>query len=512
MVRFLLNDTPVSLSTAEANQTILQFLRETRELTGTKEGCAAGDCGACTVVLAELSSCQQRLHYAPINSCIALLSSLHLKQLICVEHLSEHQQLHPVQQALVEHHGSQCGFCTPGFVMSMFALYHNTDAVKRHDVEYALSGNLCRCTGYRPIIDAALSVCNNVVADNFKAQQATTISALLALRSSADAPQKQLTKNNSTQTANKDNPAINGAGLLMPTSREALQHCMKNYPDAPLVAGSTDVSLTITQQFRHYPTLISLTQIAELKTIVHTQTLVKIGAACTLDDLHRLCCKYYPTLTELIERFASLPVRKQATLGGNLVNASPIGDLPPLMLALKARFIIDNGAEQRTVAARNFYTGYRETALPKGFWLSCIELPLLQLDQHLAAYKVSKRFEDDISAVCAVFIVTADKQHNITALSTGFGGMAATPAVALDFEQHMAGHNLLDTQSLKHAKQWLADTFSPINDVRASALYRQQLVANLWHRFVLQYQNQTLEKTPDKIHNKQIATRVRYHA
>ena len=492
MVRFLLNDTPVTLSTADANQTVLQFLREEKGLTGTKEGCAAGDCGACTVVLATLADDGQSLHYTPINSCIALLSSLHLKQLICVEHLSHPCGLHPVQQALVEHHGSQCGFCTPGFVMSMFALYHAPGAVHRHDVMQALSGNLCRCTGYRPIIDAALSVCAKPPTDHFYTQHSHTIRALQALHSSDE----------SALTDKQNTCRLQGPGLLMPVNRQQLRQCMAAYPDAPLVAGSTDMSLTITQQLQQYSTLISLSQMQELKFIHYTSAYVTIGAACTLDELHRLVCQHYPTLSELTERFASLPVRNQATVGGNLVNASPIGDLPPVMLALNARFIIDNGEEQQTLEARAFYTGYRETALPAGFWLSHIELPLLKPDQHLAAYKVSKRFEDDISAVCAVFVASIDEHHNITALATGFGGVAATPVAATDFEQRLPGHNMQDAQALSQAKQWLASTFTPIDDVRASALYRQQLLANLWHRFVLQYQNQ---------HNS-LDTRVRYHA
>ncbi|QPG04593.1 xanthine dehydrogenase small subunit [Salinimonas marina] len=492
MVRFLLNDTPVTLSTADANQTVLQFLRETKGLTGTKEGCAAGDCGACTVVLAAPTAHGTALHYTPINSCIALLSSLHRKQLICVEHLSRGSRLHPVQQALVEHHGSQCGFCTPGFVMSMFALYHAPGTVQREDVMQALSGNLCRCTGYRPIIDAALSVCAKPPTDHFYTQQPDTLRALQALHNSSG----------TALTEEQHNPGLQGPGLLMPTNRQELRQCIADYPDAPLVAGSTDMSLTITQQLQQYSTLISLSQMQELKFIHCTSAGIAIGAACTLDELHRLVCQHYPTLSELTERFASLPVRHQATLGGNLVNASPIGDLPPVMLALNARFIIDNGREQHSLEARAFYTGYRETALPAGFWLSHIELPLLKPDQHLAAYKVSKRFEDDISAVCAVFLVSIDKHHNITALATGFGGVAATPIAATDFEQRLPGHSMQDALALTQAKQWLASAFTPIDDVRASALYRQQLLANLWHRFVLQYQNQ----------HHVIATRVRYHA
>lgn len=483
MVRFLLNTTPLTVSTENANQTVLHFLREQRRLTGTKEGCASGDCGACTVVVAELNPSHTGLHYRTINSCIALMSSLHGKQLITVEHLAEAQQLHPVQQALVDHHASQCGFCTPGFVMSIFALYQRHQPVNRSEVEHALSGNLCRCTGYRPIIDATMAVCQQPVEDKFNRMAATTIATLTAMQANTS----------------DDNQST---GLLMPTSREALAACIAQHPEALLVAGSTDLSLEITQQLRQFKTLISISQLAELHSVECDDDYLTLGAACTLSDIKEVLLDAFAPLTELFERFASLPVRNQATLGGNLANASPIGDMAPVMLALEADFIADDGQQTYTLPARTFFTGYRQTSLPAGAWLSKIRIPRLATADRLAAYKVSKRFEDDISAVCAVFKLRLDSQGKITRATTGFGGVAATPASAIALEQNLVGMALNAPATLVRGKQILATSFAPIDDVRASADYRNQLVVNLWHRFFVEQQPST----------NRISTRVQYHA
>lgn len=485
MIRFLLNDTSMSLSAQDANQTVLSFLREQQKLTGTKEGCAAGDCGACTVVVAELSDTEQGLHYRSINSCIALMSSLHGKQLITVEHLKQGNTLHPVQQAMVNEHGSQCGFCTPGFVMSMFALYQQQQQapalINRHSVDYALSGNLCRCTGYRPIIDATLAACATPQSDQFARQRSATIDALNALRD--------------------DDDILASSGLLLPVSREQLAQCIAAHPDAPLVAGSTDLSLEITQQHRRFDTLISLSQIPALKQISIDSQRLRIGAACALSDIEKPLLTHFPQLQELFERFASLPVRNQATLGGNIANASPIGDMPPVMLALNATFVADNGNHILRLPANEFFTGYRQTTLPSGYWLSAIDIPLLSEQQRLAAFKVSKRTEDDISAICAVFNVTVDNDGIVTDVATGFGGVAATPVSTTALAKAIAGKPLTDAQTLQAGKAALRSAFSPIDDVRATARYRNQLAENLWHRFWLQQQTSST-----------IETRVNYHA
>lgn len=493
MIRFLINQDIVEIDEARADLTLLQFIREHRSQTGTKEGCAAGDCGACTVVLAEPAPNKNgALHYRTVNSCITLMSAVHGKQLLFVEHLSDKSargeigQLHPVQQALVDHHGSQCGFCTPGFIMSMFALYHNGAqpdsnehvAPTRDDVLNALSGNLCRCTGYRPIIDAALSACQQAPNDKFSSATTQTLATLSSLKSTA----------------------LGTGNILMPTCRETLRNAIEIHPTAQLVAGSTDLSLQFTQQLKNVETLISVSNVDSLLHCTKTEHSLLIGAAMPINDVVSPLLNHFPQAAELITRFASLPIRNQATIGGNVANASPIGDLPPLLLALGAVIHIDDGENERTVPISAFFTGYRQTTLEQGEWISAIELPLPNHNQHLAAYKISKRFEDDISAVCAVFNVTLDNDIIVT-LEAGFGGVAATPMQCEALSNALKGRRFSSSECLSLGKQILETAFAPIDDVRASANYRKTVLSNLWHRFWLE--NQT---------NNEIATRVVQHA
>ena len=294
------------------------------------------------------------------------MSAVHGKQLLFVEHLNDGKHLHPVQQALVDHHGSQCGFCTPGFIMSMFALYHSNTKPNRDDVLHALSGNLCRCTGYRPIIDATMAVCEQTPDDQFTARQAATLSTLLSL--SGEKP---------TGTGN----------IHTPTSREELKTLIQAHPTAQLVAGSTDLSLQFTQQLKDVETLISVTHIDALKQCTKSEHSLILGAAVPLNDAAPLLLNAFPQVAELVTRFASLPVRNQATIGGNVANASPIGDMPPLLLALNAILHLDNGESVRMIPISTFFTGYRETMLAKDEWISAIEIPLKQPNQALAAYR-----------------------------------------------------------------------------------------------------------------------------
>ena len=475
MIRFLINKDLIELDDARADLTLLQFLREHRKLTGTKEGCAAGDCGACTIVLGEVNNDGSALHYRTVNSCITLMSAVHGKQLIAVEHLADEGTLHPVQQALLDYHGSQCGFCTPGFVMSMFALYHNATAPTRDDVLHALSGNLCRCTGYRPIIEAALASCQGEAADHFAKTASNTLAKLKDIQDNAGT-------------------AIGSSGVIMPTSREELANAIQGYPAAPLVAGSTDFGLSITQQLKNVEKVISLSAMDSLKKCTKTEQTLIIGAGAPLNDIASPLLSAFPQLAELITRFASLPIRNQATLGGNIANASPIGDMPPALLALGASLHLDNGQQVRVIPLKGFFTGYRQTQLEKGEWISAIEIPLLSKDNNVAAYKISKRMEDDISAVCAVFNLTL-VDGVVTSLQTGFGGVAATPETCPTLEGALIGKQWKSADCLHLGKQMLKDAFNPIDDVRASAAYRNQVLSNLWHRFWLENQAQNTIET-----------------
>ena len=469
MISFLLNDKRVDITESDADRTLLEYLREEQGLTGTKEGCASGDCGACTLVTAQLNESGDGLEYKSINSCITFLGALHGKQLITVEHLSDNHGLHPVQQAMVDAHGSQCGFCTPGFIMSMFALYHQDIQVDHQSVEIALSGNLCRCTGYRPIIDATISSCSQRRPDKFDQRADTTCKELAAIP-----------------------PSEGITGMYTPQNRQQLAAVKSQHPDARLVAGSTDLALEVTQQLKSIEKMISVSRVKELNELSEDETHIHIGSAVTLSALEPVLLKHFPSLSELLWRFASTPIRNQATLGGNVANASPIGDMPPVLLALNAIITLDNGNQTRSVPASGFFLDYRKTALERDEWIASVSIPKLTANQILKAYKVSKRHEDDISAVCGVFLLTLD-EGTVAEIRTGFGGVAATPVSCDALSDELNGLEWASQDTLNTAKRILAQAFSPLSDVRASAEYRNQICANLIHRLWLETSNKTIE-------------------
>ncbi|MBU3003575.1 xanthine dehydrogenase small subunit [Paraglaciecola arctica] len=479
MISFLLNNEITHIDQTKADLTLLEYLRDQQKLTGTKEGCASGDCGACTVVLAEVvnhgKNTNDSLEYRAINSCVTFLSALHGKQLISVEHLSEQKKLHPVQQSLVEHHGSQCGFCTPGFIMSMFALYQSPTQPDREGVIQALSGNLCRCTGYRPIIDATLKVCENKITDKFQKVEPETI--------------KQL------KDINKQN--ISTSNLLVPTSREELASAKATYPDANVFAGSTDLALQVTQQLKTFEKLIALGAIPELNELTESEHGLLIGAALPLGKLESSLLKHFPQLSELLWRFAATPIRNQASLGGNVANASPIGDMPPALLALNAIIHIDDGQQKRTIPANEFFLDYRKTALKASQWIESIFIPYTSPNDFVRAYKVSKRYEDDISAVCAVFNAQII-DGKVQSINSGFGGVAAIPATVSALNTALLGKTWSSKESFEIGNEILKQAFSPLDDVRASKNYRVAMLCNLWKRFWLET-NQSTQKIETRI-------------
>jgi xanthine dehydrogenase small subunit len=464
MIRFLLNSAEHQLDNIDPNTTLLDYLREQLDLTGTKEGCASGDCGACTVVVAAPNNEGDKLEYLSVNACITLLASLHGKQLITVEHLQQ-QQLHPSQQAMVDCHGSQCGFCTPGFVMSLFAYGKNNQSPQRDSIITALGGNLCRCTGYRPIIDAAVQMYEPNADDQFEQNKHSTLNKLKLIKQSSEAI--------TLATADRQ--------FFAPTTSDQLAALLLEYPAARLVAGATDLALELTQGLRRIDTLIATGQINEMKTIVDSEQLLTIGAAASYSSAEPALVAAYPDLHELLDRLGSLQVRNQGTLGGNIGNASPIADIPPVLIALNASLILRKGAQRRTIAIEDFYISYKKTALQTAEFIEHIVIPKHSDNTLLKVYKISKRLEDDISASCAAIQLQC-VDNVITSASIAYGGMAEIPKRACHCEQSLIGQPWSQA-SIQQAMIMLEQDFNPISDFRASADYRLTVSKNLLLRY-----------------------------
>lgn len=480
-VRFLLDGKVIEVRDADPTRTVLQFLREDLRRTGTKEGCAEGDCGACTVAVAEPDPDGDGLRVRAVNSCIRFLPTLDGKELITVESLrAADGRLHPVQQAMVDCHGSQCGFCTPGFVMSMFALYKNAAAPGRREIDDALAGNLCRCTGYAPIVRAAETM--------------YALGAAEAAEGWLRAPHGS-TRGKDDEKAHAERlHSIRRSGTLAlewgdhkyfaPTSLDDLARIVEAHPDATLLAGGTDVALWVTKDLRELPVVIYTGRVAELGHVTVTEKGIDIGAAVSLTDAMPPILAEYPELEELLLRFASPPIRNAGTLGGNVVNGSPIGDSMPALLALDAVVVLRKGDTVRELPLADFYLDYRKTALAPGEFLVSIRIPSRSEGALLSSYKISKRFDQDISAVCAAFRLELDGTR-VACIRVAYGGMAAIPKRAVDCEQALAGQEWSEA-SVRQAIPALERDFAPLTDMRSSAAYRRRVAANLLHRFWLE--------------------------
>jgi xanthine dehydrogenase small subunit len=484
-LRFLLNGDPVEVMGVSPQLTLLEYLRDERGLTGTKEGCAEGDCGACTVVLAEPDGVGG-LVWKPVNACIRLLPSVAGKAVFTVESLQAADgTLHPVQRALVECHGSQCGFCTPGFAMSLFGLYKNARDPTRAAVDDALSGNLCRCTGYRPILAAAERMYRLDAATDWSGPG---IAADGTRQVSVD--EERLAAQLGAITGDDSLPyEAAGRKWFAPRSVDALADVCAAHPSARIVAGATDVGLWITKQHRDLGDLVFVGDCDELRAISRRDDaiggdVIEIGAGVSLTDAFAALDAEWPELHEAWIRFASVPIRNSATLGGNVANASPIGDTMPALIALGARVALRHRKATRELALEDFYLAYQKTALAPGEFVASIRIPHRPDGLLLRAYKVSKRFDQDISAVFACFALTI-AHGRIVSARVGCGGVAPVPKRAVATEALLAGHPWDDAVAEAGAKL-LEGEFAPIDDMRASAAFRRRVLGNLMRRFRLE--------------------------
>ncbi|WP_435103973.1 xanthine dehydrogenase small subunit [Arhodomonas sp. AD133] len=466
-VRFLLGHEARELRDVDPTQTVLQWLRTDARANGTKEGCAEGDCGACTVVIGAPDG-RGGMRYRAVNACILFVPTLDGCQLLTVEHLQRDDgALHPVQQAMVDYHGSQCGFCTPGFVMSLFALYLTEDRPTRQRVNDVLAGNLCRCTGYRPIVDAAMAMYDYAWEDHTRARAAETAERLSAMR------------RDDTLALEHD-----GRRYFAPVNAAGLAAVLADHPQATLLAGGTDVGLWVTKQHRDLDTVVYVGDVAELHGIEERSDGVEIGAAVTHSEAYATLERYFPDFGELMRRFASVQIRNSGTLGGNIANGSPIGDSMPVLIALGARLVLRGPDGQRELPLEDYFIDYGKQDRGPGEFVERIKVPALADNEHFRCYKISKRFDQDISAVCAAFKVRIADGRVVEA-RTGFGGVAATPRRARHTEAELTGQRW-NEETVQKGEAALTAEFTPLTDMRASQEYRRLVTAQLLRKFYIE--------------------------
>lgn len=471
MIQFLLHNTLVVERDLDPTLTVLQYLRQHKRRTGTKEGCGSGDCGACTVALGREE--QGRMCYETVNACLMPVSALHGKQLITVEDLRQEGALHPVQQAVVDLHASQCGFCTPGIVISLFVLQKESEGWDLQLTEQALAGNLCRCTGYRPIMAAARYLCEQPIEDSYTREEILTATRLKALKEGAE-------------TLNEG-----ARQYFIPDALEKLAAYYLRYPQARLLAGGTDLMLEMAQAGYGRPPLISLAQVATLRRWHMDDSYIHLGAGVTITQCEKLLHAQIPAFARALQRFASRQIRNRATLAGNIANASPIGDTPPMLLALDAELLLQRGSDQRTLPLRDFFLAYRQTALVESEFIREILIPRGELLDNFQAWKVSKRSDDDISIVFGAFSLQI-QQGRVVNARVAFGGMDAIPRRAERCEQALL-HQPWNRATVTAACQALEQDFTPLSDARASAEYRLQVARNLLLRYYYWLQGEEFE-------------------
>ncbi|MDJ0653968.1 MAG: xanthine dehydrogenase small subunit [Xanthomonadales bacterium] len=472
-IQFFLDGELQRVQVQDPTTTVLEYLREELGHTAVKEGCAEGDCGACTVVLAELHGQAYRLR--SINACIQFLPTLDGKYVLTAEGLADAHSLHPVQQAMVDCHASQCGFCTPGFVMSLFALFKSDISPGRQDINHALSGNLCRCTGYRPIIDAARDMYR--LADPQHADW-RRVAGAPDPRQLLDSEQDLLRK---LRHIRRSETLQLGDRYFSPVDEDELAALVEANPGATLLAGGTDVGLWVTKDYRELPRVIYLGNIPELQQITVDNEGMTIGAGANLTEALAMLVDEYPGFAEVSRRYASPPICNAGTLVGNVANGSPIGDSMPALMCLGTVLQLRQGSRQRELPLDRFYLGYQQTALEPGEYVSALRVPRAMPNCHFQSYKIGKRYDQDISGLCGAFRLQLSG-GNVQTIDICFGGMAAVPQRAERAENALQGQPWSET-SIRHGMAALEQDFEPISDLRATADYRRIVAGNLLLKF-----------------------------
>jgi len=457
-ITFRLNGETVALCGVSPTQTLLDWLRDRRGLTGTKEGCNEGDCGACTVMVTDRHGARA------LNACILFLPQLHGKAVRTVEGIAGPDGTpHPVQQAMIDHHGSQCGFCTPGFVVSMAVAHLNGET----DFDTALAGNLCRCTGYAPIVRAAEAAAREPV-PGWMQEDARFFWPEIS--------------------SGGDAGGVGGqTAPLLPEDSDALAALLQDAPDTTLIAGATDVGLWVTKALRDLAPVAFLHRCADLQRIEETDAGLRIGAAVTLDRLHDAMAARHPSFAAMIRRYGAAQVRAAATIGGNIANGSPIGDGPPALIALGAQLHLRKGDARRDMPLEDFFLDYGRQDRARGEFVEAVTIP--RQPDRLRCYKLSKRFDQDISAVCGCFNVTV-AGGRVTGARIAFGGMAGIPKRALHVEAALTGQSWTAETVAAAAPEWEKD-FTPLSDMRASARYRLATARNMLSRYFAEDQGLT---------------------
>jgi xanthine dehydrogenase small subunit len=477
-VRFVLDGQIIETEGKRRTTTVLDHLREGLHRTGTKEGCAEGDCGACVVLVGQLNSAGTAVDYVPVNSCMQLLPSLDGKSLKTVESLKKADgTLHPIQQEMVDCFGSQCGFCTPGIVMSLTGLVQKTACPSRAEVNDALSGNLCRCTGYKPIIDATLKACQRPAAE-LKIEDANDVALLKEI-----ARDKQPTLGLEGQIVVQ--PVVRtkkGSEFVSPSTVDEVAQYLMDFPKATLLAGSTEIGLQVNKQFARPSHICYLGNVDELLTVKDAPQSWLIGAAVPLENVMNLVSQAYPDFSEVLRRFGSPPIRSTATLAGNIANGSPIGDSMPCLMALDAKVHLRKGDKKRTVALDAFYTGMKANVMQAGEFITAIELPKPKAGSIFKAHKISKRFDQDISATCAAmsFELVGGKLKNV---KLAYNGMAPAPCRAPKLEAVLEGKAPFDVKA-QDIDAAITASFPARDGLRATWAYRSLVARNLVLEFV----------------------------